>query len=88
MSRADVQEDERADCTVVIDEFHSYVVDGNTTIADALAESRKYRTNYVLSTQMLASRGDLINDDDRRVIFLRQFAGPTGETRCYEANAA
>ncbi len=53
MSRADVPEDERADCVVVIDEFHSYLSDGNSTMADALAESRKYRTSYVLSTQML-----------------------------------
>ncbi|WP_231740960.1 type IV secretory system conjugative DNA transfer family protein [Thalassoglobus neptunius] len=53
MSRADVAEDERPDCTVLVDEFHSYLSDGNTTMADALAESRKYRTSYVLSTQML-----------------------------------
>ena len=37
----------------MIDEFHSYLSDGNSTMADALAESRKYRTSYVLSTQML-----------------------------------
>lgn len=53
MSRADIAEDDRTDCTVVIDEFHSYLTDGNSTMADALAESRKYRTSYVLSTQML-----------------------------------
>lgn len=53
MSRADVDEDKRPDCVVVVDEFHSYLVDGNNTIASALAESRKYRTSYVLSTQML-----------------------------------
>ncbi len=46
-------EDERPDCVVVIDEFHSYLSAGNSTMADALAESRKYRTSYVLSTQML-----------------------------------
>jgi DNA helicase HerA-like ATPase len=38
---------------VVVDEFHSYLAEGNTTMADALAESRKYRTGYVLATQML-----------------------------------
>ena len=53
MSRANVDEEERADCVVVVDEFHSYLTEGNTTMADALAESRKYRTSYVLSTQML-----------------------------------
>ena len=58
MSRADIPEDERTDCTVVIDEFHSYLAEGNTTMADALAESRKYRTSYVLSTQMLDGQLD------------------------------
>ena len=53
MSRADTPEADRTDCVCVIDEFHSYLADGNTTMADALAESRKYRTSYVLSTQML-----------------------------------
>lgn len=53
MSRADIPEADRSDCVVVVDEFHSYLADGNTTMADALAESRKYRTSYVLSTQML-----------------------------------
>lgn len=53
MSRADIDEDDRTDCVVVVDEFHSYLADGNSTMADALAESRKYRTSYVLSTQML-----------------------------------
>ncbi|MCA8991746.1 MAG: ATP-binding protein [Planctomycetaceae bacterium] len=53
MSRADIPEQDRTDCVVVIDEFHSYLADGNSTMADALAESRKYRTSYVLSTQML-----------------------------------
>jgi hypothetical protein len=53
MSRADLPENERTDCVIVVDEFHSYLAEGNTTMADALAESRKYRTSYVLSTQML-----------------------------------
>ncbi|QDT64081.1 type IV secretory system conjugative DNA transfer family protein [Calycomorphotria hydatis] len=53
MSRADIPEGERADCVVVVDEFHSYLAEGNSTISDALAESRKYRTSYVLSTQFL-----------------------------------
>lgn len=53
MSRANIPEAERTDCVVVIDEFHSYLSEGNSTMADALAESRKYRTSYVLSTQML-----------------------------------
>ena len=58
MSRADIPENERTDSTVVIDEFHSYLAEGNSTMADALAESRKYRTSYVLSTQMLDGQLD------------------------------
>ncbi|MCA9000226.1 MAG: ATP-binding protein [Planctomycetaceae bacterium] len=58
MSRADIPEVARTDCTIVIDEFHSYLAEGNTTMADALAESRKYRTSYVLSTQMLDGQLD------------------------------
>jgi len=53
MSRADVHEAERPDATIILDEFHSFLSEGNTTMADVLAESRKYRTSYVLATQML-----------------------------------
>jgi len=58
MSRADIPESERADCVIVVDEFHSYLAEGNTTMADALSESRKYRTAYVLSSQMLDGQLD------------------------------
>jgi len=58
MSRANVPESMRPDCIVVVDEFHSYLAEGNTTMADALAESRKYRTSYVLATQMLEQLDD------------------------------
>lgn len=58
MSRADIPERDRTDCVVVVDEFHSYLAEGNSTMADALAESRKYRTSYVLSTQMLDGQLD------------------------------
>lgn len=58
MSRANVPESLRPDCVVAIDEFHSYLAEGNSTMADALAESRKYRTSYVLSTQMLDGQLD------------------------------
>ena len=53
MSRADVPESERPDASVIVDEFHSFLSEGNSTMADALAESRKYRTSYILATQML-----------------------------------
>jgi len=53
LSRADTPESDRTDAVIVVDEFHAYLSDGNTTLADALAESRKYRTSYVLATQLL-----------------------------------
>ncbi|MCA9078022.1 MAG: ATP-binding protein [Planctomycetaceae bacterium] len=53
MSRANVPEAERPDASVIVDEFHSFLSEGNSTMADALAESRKYRTSYVLATQLL-----------------------------------
>lgn len=53
MSRADLHEEDRSDMIVVVDEFHSYLSEKNPTFASALAESRKYRTSYVLSTQIL-----------------------------------
>lgn len=53
MSRSDVPESERPDASVIVDEFHSFLSEGNSTMADALAESRKYRTSYILATQML-----------------------------------
>ncbi|MCA9073722.1 MAG: ATP-binding protein [Planctomycetaceae bacterium] len=53
LSRADVSESDRPDASVIVDEFHSFLSEGNTSMADALAESRKYRTSYLLATQML-----------------------------------
>lgn len=35
------------------DDFHSYLSEGNSTMADALAETRNYRTSYVLAAQLL-----------------------------------
>lgn len=53
MSRADVPEMNRPDSVIVVDEVHSYLSERNPTFASALAESRKYRASYVLSTQLL-----------------------------------
>ena len=53
LSRADIPEQERTESLIVIDEFHSWLSEGNNTMSDALAESRKYRTGYILATQML-----------------------------------
>ncbi|MEZ6146944.1 MAG: type IV secretion system DNA-binding domain-containing protein [Planctomycetaceae bacterium] len=38
MSRADMPEFERADASVIVDEFHSFLSEGNSAMADALAE--------------------------------------------------
>lgn len=54
MSRADTPERERVDSIIVVDEFHSFLSEGNQTMATAMSESRKYRTSYVLATQFLS----------------------------------
>lgn len=58
LGRANVSETERVNCTVVVDEFASYLSSGNTTMSEALSESRKYAVGYVLSTQMLEGQLD------------------------------
>lgn len=53
MSRANIPESERVDSIVMLDEFHVYLDEGNTNMADALSQSRKYGTSYVLASQFL-----------------------------------
>ena len=48
MSRANVAEQERRDFSIVIDEFQNYAT---PSIATFLSESRKYRTNLIVSHQ-------------------------------------
>ena len=51
LSRANIAESERRDFYVYLDEFSTFVSEGNDTFASILAESRKYRTGYTLVTQ-------------------------------------
>jgi hypothetical protein len=54
LSRADIPEEERNDVQVYIDEFQSFVSDGNSSFATLLSESRKYRVAFAaLATQFL-----------------------------------
>lgn len=54
LSRADLPEEDRSDVQVYIDEFHSFVSDGNDSFATILSESRKYRVAFAaLATQFL-----------------------------------
>ena len=50
-SRHDLPEQERRDCTLIIDEFTSLTT---TALADTLAEARKYRLRLVLAHQFAA----------------------------------
>lgn len=50
MSRADVQEEERRDFMLYVDEFHSFV---STSFTSILSEARKYRLSLTLSHQYL-----------------------------------
>lgn len=58
MSRANVPEEDRPDATVIVDEIASYLSDENTTIAESLAELRKYRVSYILASQLLIGQLD------------------------------
>ena len=58
MSRADVPESERPDCTVLVDEVSGYLSKRNPTLAESLAELRKYRVSYVLASQLLDGQLD------------------------------
>ena len=54
LSRADIPEPQRIDVHVYIDEFHSFLSEGNDTFATILSESRKYRVAFAaLATQFL-----------------------------------
>lgn len=54
LSRADIPESQRIDVHVYIDEFHSFLSEGNDTFATILSESRKYRVAFAaLATQFL-----------------------------------
>ena len=53
LSRAAVPESERAEFFVYLDEFSTFVSEGNDTFATILSESRKYRTGYTLVTQFV-----------------------------------
>ncbi len=62
MSRADVQESDRVDCTLVVDEFASVVSD---EFQQLLSEARKYRLATVLCGQMI----DQASDDLQAALF-------------------
>jgi len=54
LSRANVSESERNVAFIFVDEFHSFVSEGNDTFATILSESRKYRVAFAaLATQFL-----------------------------------
>ena len=60
LSRADTSECDRTDVHVYIDEFHSFVSQGNTSFSTILSESRKYHVAFAaLATQFL----DQIDED-------------------------
>ncbi len=53
LSRADLPESDRHDFYIYLDEFASFLAEGNETFASILSESRKYRTGYTLVTQFV-----------------------------------
>ena len=65
LSRANIAENARRDFYVYLDEFSTFVSDGNDTFASILAESRKYRTGYTLVTQF----ADQLDTQTRSAVF-------------------
>jgi hypothetical protein len=59
MSRADIDESERQDFFLYVDEFHNFSTD---SFALLLSEARKYRLNLTLSHQYLAQLGSGLRD--------------------------
>lgn len=50
MSRADIQESERKDFYLYVDEFQNFATDSFSTI---LSEARKYKLNLVMANQFI-----------------------------------
>ena len=65
LSRANIAENDRRDFYVYLDEFSTFVSEGNDTFASILAESRKYRTGYTLVTQY----ADQLDSQTRAAVF-------------------
>jgi len=59
MSRADVQEDQREDFCLYVDEFQNFATDSFATI---LSEARKYRLNLIVANQFTTQLSDEIRD--------------------------
>ena len=59
LTRRDIPEGERADFSLVVDEFPSFPT---TVIANILSESRKYRLNVVLANQFLGQLDEETED--------------------------
>jgi len=61
LARANMQESERKDFYLYIDEFQNYVTD---SIAIILAEARKYKLNMIMAHQYI---GQLVNGQDTSI---------------------
>lgn len=59
LTRRDIPEEERADFSLVVDEFPSF---STTVIANILSESRKYRLNVILANQFLGQLDEKTED--------------------------
>src|SRR5437588_2067081 len=59
LSRADVQEEERRDFFLYLDEFQTF---STLSLANMLSELRKYRLNLILAHQYLSQLDDELKD--------------------------
>lgn len=61
LSRADIQEEQRHDFYLYIDEFQNFITD---SIATILSEARKYRLNLIIAHQYI---GQLVKNNDTKI---------------------
>ena len=59
LSRADIPEEQRRDCFLYLDEFHSFTT---LSLAEMLSELRKYRLDLILAHQYLAQLDPKMRD--------------------------
>jgi len=57
MSRIDMEENERADFFLYVDEFQNFITD---SFANILSEARKYRLNLIMAHQYIEQLGDVV----------------------------
>ncbi|MCK4553515.1 type IV secretion system DNA-binding domain-containing protein [Candidatus Parcubacteria bacterium] len=76
MSRVDIEEEQRKDFYLYVDEFQNFATD---SFADILSEARKYRLNLIIAHQYIEQLGEVV----KPAVF-----GNVGTIICFRVGAA